>query len=104
MSRRSQIFRRGAESRPQTVEAGDAARQTQAKGLAARIFGTVLLVFGGGSLLLGLVIVLLAGPWSGFQEGIAGVIGLSIMVPGFIMFLIGFLARRFAARTARQQE
>lgn len=100
MSRRSQIFRRGEEG----PEPEDTKRRTHTKGLAARIFGTVLLVFGGGSLLLGLVIVLLADPWSGFQEGIAGVIGLSIMVPGFLMFLTGFLARRFAARTARKQE
>ena len=100
MNRPSQIFRRG-EERPQP-EATE--RQSRAKGMAAGFFGTVLMVFGGGSLLLGLVILLLAGPWSGFQEGIAGVIGLSIMVPGFLMFLTGFLARRFAARTRRRQD
>ena len=100
MNRSSQVFRR-TEPKPQNE---DTERRTRAKGIAAGIFGTVLMVFGGGSFLLGLVIVILAGPWSGFQEGIAGVIGASIMVPGFLMFLTGFLARRFAARRGQRQE
>ena len=90
MNRPSQIFRR--EQREQQSEAAQG--QNRARGLAAGLFAKVLIVFGGGSLLLGLMIVILAGPWSGFKEGIAGVIGLSIMIPGFLMLLTGWLARR----------
>ncbi|MEM7426071.1 MAG: hypothetical protein AAF441_08245 [Pseudomonadota bacterium] len=97
MNEPSQIFRRDESRRKGLKVSGEA------RSVLAGIAGLVLMIFGGASVSLGVLVLVLIGGWSGFEEGIAGMIALSITVPGFLMLLTGFLVRRFAARRRRER-